>query len=77
MSFAGNQVTQINVGGCGLLDVSLQYPIQLVVSGSADSNGEFSYQAPIPPPATGRTIYFQALDFASCTLSNAVTTVVL
>jgi len=77
LSFAGNQLTQINVGGCGLLDVNLQYPIQLVTSGSADANGELSYQTPIPPLASGRTIYFQALDFGSCTLSNAVTTVVL
>ena len=49
-------------------------PITTLVTGTNDPNGEFVFSASIPASAAGTAIWLQALDLASCTLSNGVAT---
>lgn len=76
MSRFGNGPTLLNTGACGSMMVDLSPPISILTLSNADANGELSTSGQVPPTAAGLTLYFQALDIGSCTLSNAVTEVV-
>jgi hypothetical protein len=76
-SLTGNGPTLMNTGPCGMMLVDLTPPVSVLPFLVADINGDASISSIVPAGASGITLYFQALDFSSCTLSNAVTTVVL
>ncbi|MGB0954155.1 MAG: hypothetical protein ACPG31_13115, partial [Planctomycetota bacterium] len=69
----GNGPTLVDTGVCGMMTAALTPPISVLTMGSGDSSGNLNYSVPVPSSASGRTVHFQALDFASCTLSNGVT----
>lgn len=75
-SLNGPGPTSINTGVCGFLSVDLSAPVNVLVLGANDGNGDFSFTGNVPPNATGTRIWFQALDFSSCTLSNGVATAI-
>lgn len=75
-SLTGAGPTNLGTGVCGVLSVSLSAPITTLVIGNADGNGDFGFSGLVPPSASGTNIWFQALDVATCTLSNGVATVI-
>ncbi|MAW60759.1 MAG: hypothetical protein CMJ94_07985 [Planctomycetes bacterium] len=75
-SLRGPGPTSLNTGVCGTLSVDLSAPVKVLALGTNDANGDFSYSGNVPPSASGVRVWFQALDFASCTLSNGVATVI-
>jgi len=77
MSRVGAGPSMINAGPCGMVSVELSFPIQVLELSNADANGDLSVSGMVPANAAGLTLYFHALDFGSCTLSNAVTEVIL
>lgn len=76
-SLVGNGPTLVDTGVCGMMTAALTPPISVLTLGTGDSSGNLNYSVPVPSSASGRTVHFQALDFASCTLSNGVTRTVL
>lgn len=75
-SLTGPGPSNINTGVCGVMAVDLSAPISVLALGVNDANGDFSFTGNVPPNAAGVRIWFQALDFSSCTLSNGVATVI-
>lgn len=58
----------------GTMDLTM--PVTVLPQLTTDANGDALLQAPVPPSATGRTLWFQALDFAQPMFSNMVEQVV-
>lgn len=73
--FGGGPVA-MNTGICGVLSVSMQPPLMVVGVGPANGSGARNFLLNVPASATGRQIWSQGLDFASCMLTNGVTQVV-
>lgn len=73
-SLNGPGPSSINTGVCGVMSVDLSLPVRTLILGANDGNGDFGYSATVPAGAAGVRIWFQALDFSSCTLSNGVAT---
>jgi hypothetical protein len=67
----------VPAGSCGTLTVALSLPIRVLALGAANASGDFSVGGNVPGGLSGRTVHAQALDFATCTLSNGVTAPVL
>ena len=74
-SIAGAGPTSVNAGPCGMVDVALTNPITLPPV-TADPAGTASISAPVPPGTSGTTVWFQAFDLGSCTLSNGLVEIV-
>lgn len=76
-SLFGSGPSLVNTRVCGIMQVDLTPPIRVLPFLAADASGGTSISSTVPVSTFGMTLYFQALDFSSCTLSNAVATVVL
>jgi hypothetical protein len=75
-SLTGAGPSNVFLGGCGLLTAELSNPILLAV-GNADGSGTFSFSGPVPPTASGLSIWFHAADVASCQTTNGLAEVIL
>ena len=53
-------------------DALLSPPINRLATVQADANGSASFQATVPPPASGLTVWLQALDFSASVFSNGI-----
>ena len=70
-SFAGAGPTTVNTGACGSMSFNLSAPINLI--GVFPAVGTtMTLDLPVLPPSQGLTIYAQALDLGSCTLTNSL-----
>jgi len=69
-SLTGPGPTTLSRGGCGQFDVGLSKPIQVLANVQATASGTASASVNIPPKATGRNVWIQALDLNSCKLTN-------
>lgn len=75
-SLTGGGPTTVNTGGCGFQTVALNPPINVI--GIFPAVGTtVTHNQPIPTSATGVTVWFQGLDFGSCTMTNGVSMTVL
>ncbi|NQU49363.1 MAG: hypothetical protein HQ519_12000 [Planctomycetes bacterium] len=75
-SRAGGGPTMVPIGNCGLVNASLNFPIELLPQKTADGNGIASLSLNVPAGITGLPVWVQAFDFGSCSLSNGATMVV-
>ncbi|MHC4838159.1 MAG: hypothetical protein ACYTF3_08235 [Planctomycetota bacterium] len=57
--------------------VAMSPPIQLLTGLTTDLSGSALWSSPVPPSAGGLTLYTQAVDLASGTLSNPLAEPVL
>ncbi len=60
-----------SIPGCPGVGTELGNPV-VIGSAVADANGEASLSTTVPALAAGRTVYLQAVEPASCTVSNFV-----
>ncbi|KAA3611837.1 MAG: hypothetical protein DWQ01_07060 [Planctomycetota bacterium] len=58
--------------GCGWITANLSLPVQVLGTYTADGNGFVSVDVDLPAFSGGRPVWFQALDFNTCTVSNSV-----
>lgn len=75
-SLSGGGPTTVPVGPCGLLTAELSPPFSVLPPQAADPGGFMTLLVNVPGGAVGRTVWFQGLDLASCTLTNGVMAVV-
>lgn len=75
-SRAGGGPNMVPIGNCGLVNASLNFPINLLPQATADGNGIASLSLNVPAGLTGLPVWVQAFDFASCSLSNGATMVI-
>ena len=66
----------VPVGSCGLVNASLSFPIELLPQANADGNGIAALSLNVPAGITGMSVWVQAFDFGSCSLSNGATMVI-
>lgn len=72
-SLTGGGPTTVNVGGaCGMITVGLSAPVQVLGLFTATGSGEVNYSQMVPPGTSGISVWVQAFDFGSCTLTNVV-----
>ena len=71
-SLAGAGPTMVNAGACGMLSVDLSPPFVQLPPIPADPGGNVNTIANVPPGTTGVSVWAQAFDIASCTLTNAL-----
>jgi plastocyanin len=70
-SLAGQGPTSLLAGPCGLVSVDLAAPIEVLATLPTNPSGTVAMSALVPVGTQGFTVYFQALDLGSCTLSNS------
>ena len=75
-SLAGGGPTSISAGPCGSLTVELSNPIAVLPPVIADPSGNASIMSGVPPGTTGVSVWGQAFDYGSCTLTNALVQVI-
>lgn len=75
-SLAGGGPTSVDTGACGFQTVDLSLPINVIGIYTAIGT-TMTHNQPIPTSATGLTVWFQGLDFGSCTMTNGVSMTVL
>lgn len=75
-SLNGGGPTTVNTGACGMQTVELTLPFGVLGIFSAIGT-TMTHNQPIPGSATGLTVWFQGLDFGSCTMTNGVSMTVL
>jgi hypothetical protein len=75
-SLAGPGPVTVNTGACGLMTVDLNFPINVLGFYTA-TGGNVDVSVNLPPGAVGRTVWLQALDVATCELSNGLAETVL
>lgn len=64
-SLTGAGPSNVPLAGCGVMTALLTNP-QFLASGTTDASGSFSYMATLPPSLSGATVWFHAVDVASC-----------
>lgn len=75
-SLTGGGPTTVNTGSCSLQTVDLSLPLSVI--GIFPAIGTtMTHNQPIPPSASGLSVWFQGLDFGSCTLTNGVAMTVI
>ncbi|MCP4092265.1 MAG: hypothetical protein GY747_02360 [Planctomycetes bacterium] len=72
-SLSGAGPTLLPAGPCGPILAELSAPVTIALLSAADASGTLTMSANIPAMAQGISVYWQALDLASCTLSNSGT----
>ena len=75
-SLVGGGPTSVNAGSCGFLTVDMSLPFTVLGTFTAVGT-TVTVNQPIPGSASGVSVWFQALDFGSCALSNGVAATVL
>jgi len=75
-ALAGGGPASLPAGPCGTLTVALTPPVTVIGFVYADPGGTAALPAAIPAIAGGVTVWMQALDQASCTLTNGIAEVV-
>ena len=70
-SLAGGGPTSTPLG-----DLLLSPPFKELPAMTADGAGHASFQAPVPPAASGRTVWLHALDLGSLTFTNGLSQVI-
>lgn len=70
-SLTGQGPTNLNAGACGLMTVDLAAPITVATIQNADAAGSITFNSNVPPGTLGMFVYLQALDLATCKLSNS------
>jgi hypothetical protein len=75
-SLTGAGPTNAFTGPCGFMMVDLSAPIQVIGTFSAIGT-TLNMNLSIPAGASGLSVWMQALDFGSCTLSNGVALTIL
>lgn len=75
LSRRGGGPTAVN-SPCGALTVLMTPPLIVVGAGAANGSGARTFYVNVPAGASGRQIWSQGLDFATCTPTNGVTQVV-
>ncbi len=75
-SRAGAGPNLVPVGACGLVNASLSFPIELLPQSNADGNGIATLSLNVPAGISGISVWVQAFDFGSCSLSNGATMVI-
>jgi plastocyanin len=69
-SLTGAGPTTLPAGPCGPVTASLSAPITILPQVNADGTGTAVLPAAIPAGSAGVTVWVQALDLGSCSLSN-------
>ena len=75
-SVAGGGPTAIVAGPCGPVTVDLSPPFTQLGPIPADPGGTATLSVGVPPGTSGVTVWAQAFDLASCTLSNGLMEVI-
>ena len=75
-SLAGGGPVTMPAGPCGLITLELSLPFDVLPPVLSDANGEASISGLVPVGATGRSLWIQALDAASCRVSNGAAEVI-
>ncbi|RMH04884.1 MAG: hypothetical protein D6702_02045 [Planctomycetota bacterium] len=75
-SLVGSGPTSVPLGPCGSVTLDLSAPVRILGILRADANGYAILTGTVPAGMTGRTIWLQALDLATCTPTNGLAEVV-
>lgn len=71
-SVSGPGPTTMAVGACGLVSVDLSVPVEVVAVTTTGPVGTAAVQASVPMGAAGVQVWLQAIDVATCSLSNPI-----
>ncbi len=72
-SLAGPGPASLPVGPCGVMTIAIAAPVTLLPQKNADAAGTALLTTSIPAGISGLKVWIQALDLASCRLSNGAT----
>ncbi|MBC8327225.1 MAG: hypothetical protein H8E31_00590 [Planctomycetes bacterium] len=75
-SLKGPGPSTVSAGPCGSVTLDLSKPVATLAILSANGVGYVAFTGNVPPALSGRTIWLQAFDVASCTASNPLAEVV-
>ena len=75
-SAAGAGPSSATVPGCGTVTLDLSPPYTVLPPTVADGSGTATFMGAVPPGTTGITLHLQGFDYASCSLTNALTMVI-
>lgn len=70
-SLTGQGPTNLFAGPCGMISAELTAPVTVLATVFSDSLGNAPIPVNVPPRTQGITVYMQALDISTCTLSNS------